>query len=127
MVEDCARDLVLQGSNGQWHRTIVPDWEKQTWEVKLVSEDRDYRQRASFMSFRSDTGPHHVKERDIHTMRNSADHTIPTLPVAVPPPLLRVVSPSDTRELPWDADNLHKCALHRQLSARSGRHGLGDT
>lgn len=119
--------LCCKGRRDSGIEQFVPDWEKQTWEVNLGSEDRDYRQRASFMSFRSDTGPHHVKERDIHTMRNSADHTIPTLPVAVPPPLLRVVSPSDTRELPWDAENLHKCALHRQLSARSGRHGLGDT
>ncbi|KAG1813365.1 uncharacterized protein BJ212DRAFT_428830 [Suillus subaureus] len=115
--------LCCKGRRNSGIEQFVPDWEKQTWEVKLGPEERDYRQRTSFMSFPFDTGTDHVKEEDIHTMRNSADHTIPTLPVAVPPLLLRVVSPSDTRELPWDADNLHKCALHRQLSARSGRHG----
>lgn len=112
--------LCCKGQRDSGIEEFVPDWEKQTWEVKLGPEERDYRQRVSFMSFRSDTGADHVKEGEIHTMRNSADHTIPTLPVALPP---RVISPSDTRELPWDAENLHKCALHRQLSARSGRHG----
>ncbi|KAG0700664.1 hypothetical protein DFH29DRAFT_1000908 [Suillus ampliporus] len=95
---------------------FVPDWEKQTWEVKIGAEECDYKQRSSFVSVRSDTGADHVKEGE---MRKSADHAIPTLP----PPSLRVISPSDTRELPWDSDNLHQCALHRQLSARSGRHG----
>ncbi|KAG1765091.1 hypothetical protein EDD22DRAFT_416065 [Suillus occidentalis] len=112
--------LCCKGQRDSGIEEFVPDWEKQTWEVKLGPEERDYRQRVSFMSFRSDTGADHVKEGESHTMRNSADHTIPTLPIALPP---RVVSPSDTRELPWDAENLHKCALHRQLSARSGRHG----
>ncbi|KAG2368827.1 hypothetical protein BDR07DRAFT_1390223 [Suillus spraguei] len=115
--------ICCKGRRDSGIEQFVPDWEKQTWEVKLGSEKRDYRQRASFMSFPFDTGAEHVKEGGVHAMRNSADHTIPTLPVAVPPPLLRVVSPSDARELPWDADNLHKCTLHRQLSARSGHHG----
>ncbi|KAG2156571.1 uncharacterized protein EDB93DRAFT_1127353 [Suillus bovinus] len=116
--------LCCKGRRDSGIEQFVPDWEKQTWEVKLGSKERDYRQRASF---RSDTGAHHVKEREMHTMRNSADHTVTTLLVAVPPSLHRVASPSDTRELPWNAENLHKCTLHRQLSARSGRHGLGDT
>ncbi|KAG2155512.1 hypothetical protein DEU56DRAFT_312111 [Suillus clintonianus] len=113
--------LCCKGRRDSGIEQFVPDWEKQTWEVKLGPEERDYRQRASFMSVRSDTRADHVREGEINAMRNSADHTIPTLP----PPLLRVISPgpSDTRELPWDADNLHKCALHRQLSARSGHHG----
>ncbi|KAG2350733.1 hypothetical protein BDR05DRAFT_954840 [Suillus weaverae] len=114
--------LCCKGQRESGIEQFVPDWEKPTWEVKLGPEERDYRQRASFMSVRSDTGVNHVKEGEMYTMRNSADHTTPALPVTVPP-LLRVISPSDIRELPWDADNLHKCALHRQLSARSGRHG----
>ncbi|KAG1754950.1 uncharacterized protein EDB91DRAFT_1096245 [Suillus paluster] len=96
---------------------FVPDWEKQTWEVNPGPEECGYKQRASFVSVRSDTGTDHIKEGE---MRNSADHAIPTLP---PQSLIKDISPSDARELPWDSDNLHQCALHRQLSARSGRHG----
>ncbi|OAX40080.1 hypothetical protein K503DRAFT_864929 [Rhizopogon vinicolor AM-OR11-026] len=99
---------------------LIPDWEKQTWEVKLGPEECDYNQRA-IMSVRSDTGGH-TQKGDIHTMRNSADHVITTLPL----PALRVIGPSHPRELPWDSDDLHQCILHRQLSTRSGRHRHGD-
>ncbi|OJA19134.1 hypothetical protein AZE42_02140 [Rhizopogon vesiculosus] len=99
---------------------FITDWEKQTWEVKLGPEECDYNQRA-VMSVRSDTGGH-TKKGDIHTMRNSADHVITTLPL----PALRVIALSHPRELPWDSDDLHQCVLHRQLFTRSGRHRHAD-
>ncbi|KAH7910452.1 hypothetical protein BJ138DRAFT_1152909 [Hygrophoropsis aurantiaca] len=92
---------------------FVQDWEKGSWNVP---SSWDKHASTTIVSIPSETVKEHgrVRKSTILARHSSDPHPSPLSTTDIPS-----VTDQEPRELPWNAESLRKCALHRQLSQRS--------